>query len=176
MWNYQPRADKWSLTERRGYLRLHAFKPLVESTFFKAGNTICQRYIKSDKIQVDLKMDISAMAVGQEAGLSHFNGGKDYCTMGVKMTDHGKIIQYNDNGKIEEGETIASPEIWIRSVINKDYINIFFFSTDGVSFSPFGGEYKLKWGNFRGDHIGIYNYNNLGESGFVDVDWFRYQF
>jgi len=176
MWNYQPRADKWSLTERRGYLRLHAFKPLIESAFFKAGNTICQRYIKSDKIQVDLKMDISAMAAGQEAGLSHFNGGKDYCTMGVKMTDQGKIIQYNDNGKIEEGEAITSPEIWIRSVIDKDCSNTFFFSTDGVSFSPIGGEYKLKWGNFRGDHIGIYNYNNLGESGLVDVDWFRYQF
>ncbi|MBV5313828.1 MAG: hypothetical protein JZU47_11065 [Prolixibacteraceae bacterium] len=34
----------------------------------------------------------------------------------------------------------------------------------------------MKWAGFRGDHIGIYNYNNLSESGFVDVDWFRYQF
>jgi beta-xylosidase len=176
MWNYQPRADKWSLTERPGFLRLHAFKPLVESTFFKAGNTICQRYVKSDVVQVDVKMDISGMAVGQEAGLSNFNGGKDYCTFGVKMTESGKVIKYNDNGNIEEGEAITLTSIWIRSVIDKDCVNTYFFSTDGISFRPFGGKYTLKWAGFRGDHIGIYNYNNLSESGFVDVDWFRYRF
>jgi beta-xylosidase len=176
MWNYQPRADKWSLTERRGYLRLYAFKPLVDSTFFKAGNTICQRYVKSDKVQVDVKMDISGMAVGQEAGLSHFNGGKDYCTFGVKMTERGKIVKYNNNGNVEEGDAITSTSIWIRSVIDKDCVNTYFFSTDGISFRPLGGKYSLKWAGFRGDHIGIYNYNNLIESGFVDVDWFHYQF
>jgi len=176
MWNYQSRADKWSLTERRGYLRLHAFKPLVESTFFKAGNTICQRYVKSDQVQVDVKMDISGMAVGQEAGMSHFNGGKDYCTLGVIMTEKGKSIKYNDNGKVEEGESITSSVIWIRSVIDKDCINTYYFSIDGQSFKPFGGKYTLKWGGFRGDTIGIYNYNNQNESGFVDIDWFHYQF
>ena len=128
MWNYQPHADKWSLTERRGYLRLHAFKPLVESTFFKAGNTICQRYVKSDKVQIDVKMDISGMAVGQEAGLSHFNGGKDYCTLGVKMTENGKVIKYNENGKIENGESITSSNIWIRSVIDKECVNTYFYN------------------------------------------------
>ena len=39
-WNYQPRADKWSLTERPGWLRLHAFKPIVANDFTKAGNTL----------------------------------------------------------------------------------------------------------------------------------------
>ncbi|MDP4274741.1 MAG: glycoside hydrolase 43 family protein [Bacteroidota bacterium] len=176
MWNYQPRADKWSLTERRGYLRLHAFKPLTESTFFKAGNTICQRYIKSDEVQVDVKMDISGMVVGQEAGLCHFNGGKDYCTFGVKMMEKGKVIKYNDNGKVEEGEEITSNIIWIRSVISKDCVNTYYLSTDGINFRPFSGKYTLKWGGFRGDYIGIYNYNNLSENGFVDIDWFRYRF
>jgi beta-xylosidase len=176
MWNYQPRSGKWSLTERRGYLRLHSFKPLVESTFFKAGNTICQRYVKSDQVQVDVKMDISAMTVGQEAGLSHFNGGKDYCTFGVEMTGNGKFIKYNDNGKVEDGEMVTSDVIWIRSVIDRDCINSYFYSTDGMMFKPFGGNYPLKWGGFRGDHIGIYNYNNLSDAGFVDVDWFRYRF
>ncbi|WP_202970902.1 integrase core domain-containing protein [Saccharothrix sp. ALI-22-I] len=28
-WHYQPRADRWSLTERPGFLRLKAFAPLV---------------------------------------------------------------------------------------------------------------------------------------------------
>ena len=176
MWNYQPRADKWSLTERKGYLRLHAFKPLKENTFFKAGNTICQRYVKSNITQADIKMDISGMALGQEAGLSHFNGGSNYCTLSVKMTDAGKHIQYNDNGKISEGETFSTPTIWLRSVVNSQSINTYFYSVDGENFKPIGETYKLCWGGFRGDNIGIFNYNNLGEMGFVDIDWFRYRF
>ena len=36
-WNYQPRAEKWSLTERPGFLRLHAFPS--PGDFKKAGNT-----------------------------------------------------------------------------------------------------------------------------------------
>jgi len=32
----------------------------------------------------------------------------------------------------------------------------------------------LTWGSYRGDRIGIFNYNTLANSGFIDVDWFRY--
>lgn len=39
---------------------------------------------------------------------------------------------YNDNGKVEEGEAITSTSIWIRSVIDKDCVNQYFFSTDGI--------------------------------------------
>ena len=42
-WNYQPQAGKWSLTERKGWLRLHAFSPLKENDLLKAGNTVTQR-------------------------------------------------------------------------------------------------------------------------------------
>ena len=176
MWNYQPRDDKWSLTERRGYLRLHAFKPLEPGNFFKAGNTIGQRYVKSNHVQADIKLDISAMAVGQEAGMCHFNGGRDYSTLGVKMTENGKVITYNHNGQAEEGESVTSSVIWIRSIVDSDCINSYYYSTDGVEFKPFGGKFTMKWGGYRGDNIGIYNYNDLSESGYVDVDWFHYDF
>ncbi len=175
-WNYQPRADKWSLTERRGFLRLHAFKPLVSGTFYKSGNTLFQRYVKGENVTAEIKMDISGMAIGQEAGLVHFNGGKDYCTFGVIQTEKGKLLKYNDNDKISTGETINTSTIWIRSVIDNQDVNSYFYSTDGITFQPYGGKYNLKWGRFRGDNIGIYNYNNLEEKGYVDIDWFHYQF
>ena len=37
-WNQQPRADKWSLAEHPGFLRLYAFRPLEEKKIFTAGN------------------------------------------------------------------------------------------------------------------------------------------
>ena len=176
MWNYHPRSDKWSLSDRKGYLRLYAFKPLKESTFFKAGNTICQRYVKSDTTQADIKMDISGMAMGQEAGFSHFNGGLNYCILSIKMTEKGKVIQYNNNGKIIEGETISVSTIWLRSVVDSKGVNQYYYSKDGNLFIQMGNQYKVCWGGYRGDNIGIFNYNDLGESGYVDVDWFHYRF
>jgi beta-xylosidase len=176
MWNYQPRANMWSLKERPGFLRLKAFKPLVENVFFKAGNTLCQRYVKSNNVQIDIQIDISGMAVGEEAGFSHFNGGKDYCTLGIKMNSTGKFIIYNHNGDIQNGELISSSILWMRSEIDEHFINTYSYSTDGIKFKTFGGRYNLKWGGFRGDHIGIYNFNNQSESGHVDINWFHYKF
>ena len=144
--------------------------------FFKAGNTLCQRYVKSNNVQIDIQIDISGMAVGEEAGFSHFNGGKDYCTLGIKMNSTGKFIIYNHNGDIQNGELISSSILWMRSEIDEHFINTYSYSTDGIKFKTFGGRYNLKWGGFRGDHIGIYNFNNQSESGHVDINWFHYKF
>jgi beta-xylosidase len=176
MWNYQPRKEKWSLTERKGFLRLHAFQPLERGNFFKAGNTICQRYVKSDTCIAIIKLDISGMETGQEAGLVHFNGGANYCTFGVVKDRNGNRFSYNEDGKIETGATITSNWLWICSVVDEKGINSYSYSENGESFIPFGGKYQLKWGGFRGDNIGIFNYNNEQEAGFIDIDWFHYTF
>ncbi|MCH5717952.1 hypothetical protein MKP07_17990 [Niabella hibiscisoli] len=67
-WNYQPRKDKWSLDERKGWLRLYAFQPLEIGNLLKAGNTLTQRTLRTAENEVILKMDISQMTEGQHAG------------------------------------------------------------------------------------------------------------
>jgi len=177
-WNYQPRADKWSLTARPGYLRLSAFKPLSTGDFFKAGNTIAQRYLKGNSVQVDVKIDIGNMADGEEGGLCHFNGGADYATIGVAQSGPKRTLRYKHNGTTASGDEIPASitTIWLRSQVDKAGRNTYYVSYDGTGFTQFGGIFALKWGGYRGDYIGIYNYNNLGESGSIDVDWFHYSF
>ena len=177
-WNYQPRADKWSLTARPGYLRLSAFKPITGGTFFKAGNTICQRYFKGDTVQVDVKIDIGNMADGEEAGVCNFNGGIDYATIGVVQSGTTRTFKYNYTGDMTNGAQIpsATTTVWFRSKINKQSINIYYYSLDGTTFTQFGGTFALKWGGYRGDYIGMYNYTTASESGYVDIDWFHYAF
>ncbi len=175
-WNYQPRADKWSLTDRPGYLRLYAFKPIEDAKFFKAGNTISQRYIKSDTVIVDCKIDISHMQNGEDAGLSHFNGGKNYSNIGILQKENIRQLKYEEDGVQSPGITIPDgiTTIWLRSCIGTAMVNSYQYSFDGKAFLPFGGQYQLKWGNYRGDYIGIYNFNSLQENGYIDVDWFHY--
>lgn len=37
------------------------------------------------------------------------------------------------------------------------------------------GQEQLVWGNFRGDRLGIYCFNDNGDNGSVDIDYFHYQ-
>ncbi len=178
MWNYQPRSDKWSLSHRKGFLRLYAFKPLPNNynPFFKAGNTIGQRYVKSDSVTATIKMDISGMENGQEAGLAHYNGGSDYASIGIIQNEKGRFLKFTENWKINLGIAINSNTIWLKSIVNNKGINQYYYSINGVDYIPFGPTYTLKWGGYRGDNIGMYSFNNQNESGFVDIDWFHYQF
>ena len=73
-WNGQPRGDKWSLTERPGFLRLHAFQPLHPGDLKKAGNTLTQRCQRTSHNEVTVKLDLSGLADGQQAGITHYAG------------------------------------------------------------------------------------------------------
>ena len=57
-----------------------------------------------------------------------------------------------------------------------DGIGQFYYSLDGVTFIPIGDKYMLTWGSYRGDRIGIFTFNNAAEEGYIDIDWFHYDF
>jgi beta-xylosidase len=68
-WFFQPRPDQWSLTERPGFLRLRAFKPLAAGDLSKTGNVLTQRPLGAAHNVATVAIDISNMADGQIAGL-----------------------------------------------------------------------------------------------------------
>lgn len=178
-WNYQPRIEKWSLTERNGYLRLHAFKPLKpdnkEKIILRAGNTITQRSMRTKLNTVTVKMVIDQMADGQFAGLTHLST-KNNSLFGIKLENKSKKLTYIYNENETVGLTISQKNIWLRSEWNINGINTYSYSLDGKNYISFGGESQLTWGSYRGDRIGIFNFNTKQEKGYIDIDWFRYDY
>ncbi|WP_207632754.1 glycoside hydrolase family 43 protein [Foetidibacter luteolus] len=178
-WNYQPRADKWSLTERKGHLRLYAFKPLDDGNkvpqILRAGNTITQRSMRTRLSIVTVKMDVDSMANGQCAGLTHFSTAC-YSTLGVKQQNGKKYLVYDNNGKDTVITAIIRKSIWLQSTWNVNGINRYSYSFDGKTFITLNMPSQLKWGSYRGDRIGIYNYNTISEKGFVDIASFSYNY
>jgi beta-xylosidase len=172
-WNYQPRKDKWSLSQRKGWLRLSAFRPLEQDQLAKAGNTLTQRTFRTAMSEVIVKMDLRGMADGQKAGLSHF-GFPDYSAIGITCRHKIHSIELNVKGKFTIGETVQESVIWLKSTWGTDGISQYSYSLDGKKFVLFGPPYQMKWGSYRGDRIGIYCYNNLSDSGYVDVDFLNY--
>lgn len=178
-WNYQPRADKWSLAERKGFLRLYAFTPVQlsnkRSIILRAGNTITQRSMRTHSNRATVKIDISHMADGQFAGLTHFST-TSYSLFGIRQENKIRTLVYDNNGTDSSGIKVDGTFIWLRSIWDANGMSTYAFSTDGKYYQPFGSAYQLTWGSYRGDRIGIFNFNTKEDKGYVDVDWFRYDY
>lgn len=180
--NHQPREGMWTLAGRPGFMRLHAFPQLRPGDFFSTGNVLSQRYVRWDSAAAGICIDVEGMADGQEAGLAHFNGGKDYAGLGVRR-DKGRmylVFSRKYAGQAVYESIIAelpgqSRRLWLRSDMDFDGIATFSWSRNGKRYRDCGEAFRLKWGSYRGDRIGIYTFNNRAEDGFVDVDWFRYE-
>ena len=175
-WNYQPRAEKWSLAERPGFLRLKAFRPLRKGDFFKAGNTLTQRVMGYEGGEVTMKMDPGGMADGQMAGLTFF--WKDFAILGVAQRGGVRRVQLDVNGSVTAGPELpsAAGALWLRAEIDDHAVCAFAYSLDGKTFTPIGGNFALGWHNYRGARVGVCCYNDDAEAGAVDVDWFHYTY
>ena len=175
-WNYQPRDDKFSLTERPGWLRLYAFTPLSLGEgqgvrLLKVGNTLTQRSFRSAQNEVVVKLDISHTADGLHAGLCHF--AEHSASLGIVNHDGTNYLEWTDYDQRTRHQAISSTILYLRSTWGLDGKSQFSYSLDGNHYLPLG-QYQLSWGFYRGDRIGIYCFNERGEQGYVDVDYFHY--
>ena len=173
-WNHQPRAEYWSLTARPGFLRLHAFPPLKPDDLRTAGNTLTQRVLRTSRNVVTVALDLAGMADGQVAGLTHLT--EDYSAVGVRQEAGVRTLEFKRAEKITAGPVIHSRWIWLRTEWGLDGVSRYYSSVDGTSFTPVGEPVQLVWAHYRGDRVGIFSYNNKTAAGYVDADWFHYDY
>ena len=173
-WNYQPRAEKLSLTERPGFLRLHAFKPLKPDDLRAAGNTLTQRALRTERNVVTVALDLTGMADGQVAGFTHFS--RECTAIGVRQAEGKRTLEFRRHDQITAGPVITTQQIWLRSEWGLDGLSRYCYSVDGTTFLSFGEPSQLGWANYRGDRLGLFTYNTLAEAGSIDVDWFHYEY
>ncbi len=172
-WNYQPRAEKFSLTERPGWLRLKAFQPIEHNQLLSAGNTLTQRSFCTPTNCVTVKIDISRMADGQKAGLCHISSQSS--ALGIIQKNGKRYLEYRNNDNPTLGKEILQSYIWLQSKWGLDGKSQFYYSLNGDTFQAFGEPYQMIWGNYRGDRIGIYTFNDQKEEGWIDIDYLHYQ-
>lgn len=172
-WNYYPRNEMWSLTEKKGHLRMRAVKPLADNNLKKIPNILTQRIYRTPHSEVTVKMDVQKMETGQIAGLCHY--AKTWTYIGISHTNGSLNIVFNEDGKSETTKIEHTKTIWFRSVWGLDGLNRFSYSTDGKSFTEFGTPYQFTWGDYRGTRVGIFTCNEKNENGYIDVDYFEYQ-
>jgi beta-xylosidase len=171
-WNYQPRSEKWSLTERKGWLRLHAWKPLRKDDLKTAGNTLTQRVMRTSSNVVTVEIDPAEMADGQVAGLCHYS--KSWGTIAVRKTQGKLTLEAARGMDIKSGPELPAKPLWLRSEWALDGSCRFSYSTDQRIFTPFGDPYQFGWADYRGERIGLFSYNNDADDGHADFRNFSY--
>jgi beta-xylosidase len=168
-WNHVPVDGKWSLSERAGFLRLHA---LPATSFYDARNTLTQRAIGPMSTPTVL-LDASNLKPGDTAGLGLLN--LPYATLGVERSAEGlDVVAYDQRTDKAARVKMAGTRIWLRA--DCDYLTErarFSYSFDGVTFTPIGDEVVLVYQTFtfQGVRYGLFSYNKAGaEGGFADFD------
>jgi xylan 1,4-beta-xylosidase len=171
-WNHVPVDGKWSLTERKGFLRLYS---LPAHTFWHARNTLIQRGIGPESYAIT-ELDISNLQKGDVAGLALLN--LPYAWIGiVKDTKGHKLKFFNQQEEKSIYVETNANKIWLQAQCNFDTdFGRLSYSFDGKKFDEIGDEiimpYQLK--TFQGVRYALFNFNTDGKNGgYADFNSFK---
>ncbi|WP_207424934.1 glycoside hydrolase family 43 protein [Desertivirga brevis] len=175
-WNHNPDNAKWSLTARKGYLRLSTGKPVND--FLQARNTLTQKpFVKYDQ-QIPTtgvtKLDVSHMKDGDIAGLSVFQDPYGY--IAVKQIKGARKLIMVNNGIEVASVPLAAKVVYLKtSASNASKIARFEYSLDNRTFRKLGNELSMQFSLkvFTGNKFCLFNYATKSAGGYVDFDYLR---
>lgn len=172
-WNHNPNNEKWSLTERQGYMRLKASQA---DSLKVARNTLTQR-VQGPNSEATVEIDLKGLKDGNVAGCGVFQF--PYAFIAVEQTGGKRRIVMNNNDKIVASvDNFTGDKIWIRArVTDRDFIAKFYYSTDGENFFTLGNDLKMGLGLYwTANRFALFNYSktNEGVDGYADFNWFRF--
>ncbi|MBB3841372.1 beta-xylosidase [Runella defluvii] len=176
-WNHNPDNSLWSVSERKGFLRLKTGR--IDTSFVLARNTLTQRTIGPESTGSTL-LDASNMKEGDFAGLGLLQ--KNFGLVGVKVGKGRKsIVMVSANtGKPVEIENIPLTQntLYVKAECNfnkRADIAHFFYSLDGKVWTKIGEPLKMPYTipHFMGYRFGLFNYATQTTGGFADFDYFR---
>jgi len=169
-WNHVPDDTRWSLRERKGYLRL---KSMPAPDFWNARNTLTQRAIGPESV-VTTEVDLKNLRSGDLAGLALLN--MPYAWIAAARNKDGLEIQQFDlqRNKLEK-VPLKNTRVWFRAACNfETEIARFSFSLDGENYIALGEEYVMIYNGrtFQGERYCLFNFNTSGvNGGFADFNF-----
>jgi beta-xylosidase len=169
-WNHVPVDGKWSLSERPGFLRLHA---LPAESLWTAKNTLTQRAV-GPMSTATAALETAGMRPGDVAGLALFN--RPYAWIGVERAADGTSITHFDE---QSGATINvrldGNRVWLRAQCDflRDTAQ-FSYSLEGKTYKNIGEPFTMAYGlvTFQGIRYSLFSFNTQSEApgGYADFD------
>jgi arabinoxylan arabinofuranohydrolase len=181
-WNHVPDKNAWSLTERKGWLRLKT--TAVVKHIREARNTLTQR-VFGPTCQGEVLMDFSQLKNGDVAGLSCFQNrygfvgvkkenGQFYVIMQKAMDKGDGVGKEIARCKIDDGRS----KIWLRMFCDfRDRTDkaTFSYSLDGKEWKSIGDTLQMHydWPDFCGYRFALFHYATQQSGGIADFEYFH---
>lgn len=176
-WNHNPDNTLWSVSERKGFLRLKTGR--LDTDILQARNILLQRTFGPTS-SASIALDVTKLKEGDFAGLTAFQA--DYGVVGVKLENGKKYIYMKSalKGVTTEKEAIALKQNNVYFKIDCDFTERkdeakFYYSLDGKTWEGIGETLKMSYTipHFMGYRFGLYNYATKEVGGYADFDWYR---
>jgi beta-xylosidase/polygalacturonase len=153
-WNHNPQDSHWSLSERKGYLTLHA---LPADSLKACRNMLTQKVVGYESESTTL-----LTASGNcYAGL--FCSGKQFC--GIGLCQEGIFVEANGQRMLIQAGRFS--QLYLR--VTNDCLrnrHQFFYSTDGTHFINAGDPFPMRGGYWKGIRVGLFCYGSDGKAQF----------
>ena len=157
-WNHNPWDEYWSLTERKGWLTLHA---LPAEDMKGCHNMLTQKMMGYVSESTTL-MEVRGRCFAGVACI-----GREF--RGVGVTPEGIVAEHNGERTVVRKGRFK--RVYLR--VQNDCVkrsHRFFYSLDGRSYEPAGEAFSMHGGYWKGIRVGLFCY---GESGRAQFDEFR---
>ena len=157
-WNHNPVDTHWSLTERKGWLTLHA---LPADSLKQCRNQLTQKVIGYHSTTTTLIEQKGHCSAGLFISGKLFQG-IGLCTKGIFIEAGGKQ-QIIKKGRF--------PKLYLRVTIDAEHNqHQFYYSTDGKQFYAAGEPFTMKGGYWKGIRKGLFCY---GKDGMAQFDYYH---
>lgn len=176
-WNHNPVNELWSVTARKGWLRLTTGR--IDTLFVQARNSLTQRTF-GPECSGSVCVDVSGMREGDFAGLALLQ--RKFGQVGVKYENGSKriVMVSAQSGEPVEIQSVplSQKKVYFKADCNfRDLADVadFFYSLNGRTWIPVGNQLKMEYSmpHFMGYRYGLFNYATMAPGGHVDFDWFR---
>ena len=176
-WNHNPDNRYWSLTKRKGFLRLTTGR--LYSSFTKARNTLTQRTF-GPLCTATTRVDVSSLKDGDVAGLGLLQ--EHYGYVAIRVTGATRELIMVNAGTKEVVVAAAIPFdkkiVYLRAscdFTDKKDEATFFYSTNGINWTAIGSTLKMSYtlSHFMGYRFSLFNYATRQTGGWADFDYFH---
>lgn len=157
-WNHNPVNSSWSLTERKGWMTLHA---LPADSLKDSRNMLTQKVVGYKSESTTLLSSNGNCYAGLFCIGKHFNA-IGLCPQGI-YTEFGGQKEIIKPGQYDQ--------LYLR--VTNDCVqnsHQFWYSTDGQQFTPVGSPFPMYFGFWKGIRTGLYCYGSDGQAQF---DYYR---
>jgi beta-xylosidase len=169
-WNHNPDDAHWSLSARRGYLRL---VPMRAEDLLGARNTLTQ-CMQDNSFEFTARVDLAGMRSGDHAGLAMF----EKLASGLEVVQAGseRRLNYFHVQDRTAGPALTGNALELRVQVSGDEARYSFSLDNGQTFTPLGAPTPIRFSWWKGSRPALFAYTTEAtDPGAVDFNWAHYK-